>query len=625
MLKRIRSLVILTVILIIFTSILIIPKNSNLNYLREDESYNPIYSASQEGAENIILTYVNRRVDINLYGVVKVRDILTVKNLNNYPISSILVGIPVDQSSNLIHFESKGANEDTLLEENTLLIERLNMIMDEYEMFIIYLESPLLPQQSRTIIFRYSLRDLANEHFVGDIHYINYQGIIFPILPYNIIGEIVAYYFFPEFGADDQDITEDWGVFNPSLNAREYIFERIIETIGVDYIEPFLANIDGYKDANLWVKHQTSTKLEIQANHREIFVSPWGIVRVRENILIKNLGLQSSIYIILYIPSSAYGLYISDDLGEISGVSAINIPGTGEKRVTIDLAANRVMMLPNTSFYFNLEYQLPYDNHLSTNWFQESVEIDLLATNYDYLGKKLTITIIIDGCYKIDYITDPPESIKTSQGTVSIKYSADFVVPGVNNEIQFTFTIDIFNLLLRPIVFMIIFLSIASIYVVIVKSRKKEKDISTIKKEYIPVDEIREFCSLFEEKNALILEIRQIEESAKRKKVSKKTYKNIVTKNNSKIEEVQKELIPFKKMLIETSDIFDNIIKKLDVLEAERISVKDSLSLLESRYKRGRLPSRTAYLKLSDDFKKRQKKIDRTIDKFIQQFRSYLL
>jgi hypothetical protein len=268
---------------------------------------------------------------------------------------------------------------------------------------------------------------------------------------------------------------------------------------------------------------------------------------------------------------------------------------------------------------------LVFANHLSVNWFQESVEIDLLVTNYDYLGKKQTITIFIDGCYKIDQVSVPPVAIQKSQGMVSIKFTSDYVVPGVNKMIQFTFTIDLFNLLLRPFVFMIIFISIASIYVVLVKTRKREKDITAIKKEFIPVNEIREFCSLFEEKNALVLEIRQIEEDARRRKIAKKTYKNLLTKNNSKIEEIQKEIVPFKKLLMETSDIFENIVKKLDVLEAERISVMDSLSLLESRYKKGRLPSRSAYLKLSDDFKKRQKKIDRTIDKLIQQFRSYLL
>ena len=76
---------------------------------------------------------------------------------------------------------------------------------------------------------------------------------------------------------------------------------------------------------------------------------------------------------------------------------------------------------------------------------------------------------------------------------------------------------------------------------------------------------------------------------------------------------------------METSDTYDNIIKKLDILDAERISVNDSLNLLESRYKRGKLPSKAAYQKLSSDFFNRRKKIDRTIDKYIQQLRSYLL
>jgi len=107
--------------------------------------------------------------------------------------------------------------------------------------------------------------------------------------------------------------------------------------------------------------------------------------------------------------------------------------------------------------------------------------------------------------------------------------------------------------------------------------------------------------------------------------MAKKKYQSILNKNTSKIEEIQKEIIPFKKVVMETNETFNNIVKKLDVLEAERISVKDGLNLLETRYKRGRLPSRAAYLKLSDDFKKRRKKIDRNINKFIQQLRSYLI
>ena len=99
----------------------------------------------------------------------------------------------------------------------------------------------------------------------------------------------------------------------------------------------------------------------------------------------------------------------------------------------------------------------------------------------------------------------------------------------------------------------------------------------------------------------------------------------MLSKNSTKIEQIKKEILPFKETLIDANETYENIIKKLDVLDAERISVDDSLNLLETRYKRGRLPSKAAYQKLSDDFEKRRKKIDRTIDKLIQQLRSYLL
>ena len=169
------------------------------------------------------------------------------------------------------------------------------------------------------------------------------------------------------------------------------------------------------------------------------------------------------------------------------------------------------------------------------------------------------------------------------------------------------------------------FVSIAFVYVFITKIRKKELESTSLTRKFIPVNEIREFSSLTEEKNALTLEIRKAEEATKRKKMAKKKYKNILEKNTSKIDEIQKEIKPFKNILFEAGEIFENIIKRLDLLEAERVSVKDSLILLETRYKRGRLPSREAYQKLSEDFSKRRRKIDRTIDKLLQQLRSYLL
>ncbi|MFX1427741.1 MAG: hypothetical protein ACFFBE_14910, partial [Promethearchaeota archaeon] len=222
-------------------------------------------------------------------------------------------------------------------------------------------------------------------------------------------------------------------------------------------------------------------------------------------------------------------------------------------------------------------------------------------------------------------ITLAPEAVKKTHGTMTLIFTSDSICSLETKIIQFTFTIDFFELLSKPILYMLVISLIASVYVFIIKTRKKEYATQVLKREFIPTSEIREFCALYEERNALILELRQAEEDAKRRKIAKKNYKNILNKNTAKADEIQKEIVPFKKLLMETNETFENIIKRLDVLEAERMSINDSLNLLESRYKRGRLPSRAAYMKLSDDFIKRRKKIDRTIDRFLQQLRSYLL
>jgi len=397
------------------------------------------------------------------------------------------------------------------------------------------------------------------------------------------------------------------------------------ELIGESSLEPFLENLNDIKIVNFSFSHDQISKMEVKETNREIFISPWGIIRVDEELIIENLGLIATSSIILNVPQNAKEIYASDDIGEILGVGFSPSGSSGFKQVSIDLSINRVRMLPDSMYRFKIRYFLPFEDYSSINWFQESIKVDLYSTIYEYLGNQQSIKIIIDGCFSVDYITENPEAIKRSDGTTTLVYTSNTVSPEERRIIQFTFTVDYFDLLLRPILIIFIISLIASVYVLTIKTRKKDYGTPILKREFVPLSEIREFCALYEEKNALILEIRQTEEDAKRKKIAKKNLKNIINKNTSKIDEIQEELKPFKKVLMEPGRVFENIIKRLDVLEAERYSIKDSLNLLESRYKRGRLPSRAAYRKLSENFMKKRKKIDRSIDKYLQQLRSYLI
>ena len=616
MVKKEKLLLFLTSFLLFIVMVSYIANDSEVHYT----DYNNInenieVSTSLEGIENIIITEVNREVNISGYGLLYFEDLLEVKNLNNNPISSIFVGIPAYDPEDLVFFKATGINE------NTLLAERSGIIMNGFEMIVIYFDSPLLPHQTRTIKFIYIYKNIITYAMIDD-QYAAFLVNVYPVLPYKIEGDIVAYFNAPK---DSSELEGDWGTPLGGLNTLLYTFEDISSQIGVDFITPFLENLGDKKVVRISFINNEKTKIEMKEINRDIFISPWGIIRVNEKFSIENLGVINFHIVSLKIPQHASNLHIFDDLGEILGVVIENSGVPKYKEVTIYLFENRLRLMPNSSFNFNVEYNLPFENYVTLDWFQESIQIDLLTTTYDYMGRDQTINVIIDGCYNVDSISKYPDAIKKTQGTTVLVYKSDFISPLESMVIQFTFTIDLFNMLLRPIMLILITAIIASAFVLIIKTRKKEYDKATITREIIPVNEIREFSSLYEEKNALTLEIRQAEEETKRKKMAKKKYKNIQNKNTSKIDEIQKEIMPFKKIIMETSDTFENIIKRLDVLEAERISVKDSLNLLESRYKRGRLPSRAAYLKLSDDFKRRRKKIDRTIDKFIQQLRSYLL
>ncbi|MFX0042338.1 MAG: hypothetical protein ACFE8L_05460 [Candidatus Hodarchaeota archaeon] len=621
MLKRKNIITVFTAFMLVMIIFSLSLNPTKTNYMDTDNTINPTISADFEGAENVIATIISRNVNMSNYGLVDIYDSITFKNLNNNPITSVFIGIQLNRSDDLIFFKATGKDG------NTLLTERSYMIMNGYELIAIYFSSPLLPHQSKSILFTQTYENyLIYEWRFSEGNFYQYVQIIsnvFPTLPYKSEGSINAAYNLPkDAGLQEQS---PWASINPILGIVSFNFNDISSEIGSDTITPFLENLNDKKEINITYTDTEHTKLEIEEINREIFISPWGIIKVKEDITIENLGVQAHPFISLKVPRVAKNVYVSDNLGEILGTTIGTIANPNYKELNIDLLANRVSLAPNSTFKFELEYYLPFEKYISLNWFQESVKIDILTTLFDYLGRKQTIRIVIDGCYNIDFITDPPESIEGSSGTKVIVYKLNNISPLERKLIQFTFTIDLFDMLLRPIILILALSSIMSLYVVLTKSRRRAYDETGFKEEFIPVNEIREFCSLYEEKNALALEIRQAEEDAKRKKMAKKNYQNILSKNTSKIEQIQQEIVPFKKIMMETNETFNNIVKKLDVLEAERISVKDGLNLLETRYKRGRLPSREAYLKLSDNFKKRRKKIDRNINKFIQQLRSYLI
>ncbi|MFX1352749.1 MAG: hypothetical protein ACFE8V_01930 [Promethearchaeota archaeon] len=612
-----KKLFIVFIGVLLFTFII---SSLNLSFENQIQDNNnritPRSSVSLEGAENILITEILRHVNVSEYGLVNIIDYLKVLNKNSNPISSISIGIPLSRVDDLIFIKAQDSRQESLLTERT------DFEINDFKMINIYFDTPLLSQQEISLSISQTYNNFLHFEKSGTDQNINFASFIYPTLPYKARGENIK----TIIRAPDtstiiyfERIDTIGGEISPGL-----LLYDLSSSIIIDHLDPFLGNLaEESKVISVTFQNNLYTKLELEKNRRDINILPWGIIKIREEAIIKNTGVIAISSFTFDIPLASKNVRVFDNIGDLS--AQIEESDSKTKTINIFLLRNRVDISPLSKFEFFIEYNLPFEEYISMNWFQESFQIDLMITRYPFLAINQVINIIIEGCSNLEYISSLPDSIIDSGGSKILTYNSNFVSPLESNLVQITFGIDLFDLILRPMIIIIIIASISSFYAVYTKLSKKKEGISITERDLTVLNEIREFCALYEEKNALILEIRRGEEDLKRKKITKKTFMNLSDKNSAKIEQIKREIIPFKNTVMEANEIFRNIIGKLDLMDAERISVEDSLNMLENRYKRGKLESKAVYQKLLEDFIKRRRRIDRTIDKYIQQLRSYLL
>ncbi|GAH17168.1 unnamed protein product, partial [marine sediment metagenome] len=182
-----------------------------------------------------------------------------------------------------------------------------------------------------------------------------------------------------------------------------------------------------------------------------------------EEVTLENIGIIEVPLFSMNIPIDAKNVRIYDDLGELFGEIEDSETHSLKKVLSVQLYQNRVSLTPGSKFKFFIEYNLPHEEYISYNWLQQSISIDLLTTNFDFLIHEQTTNIVIEGCGTIDYTSSPPEAILKTVGTRVLVYSSENTSPFEKRPILFTYTIDIFDLVLRPIIFIMIIAFLASI------------------------------------------------------------------------------------------------------------------------------------------------------------------
>ncbi|MGV9198688.1 MAG: hypothetical protein ACOC4M_07590, partial [Promethearchaeia archaeon] len=189
--KRGIFVISLFVVIFVFSNLIVFNTPEDTNFYRPNET--PQMSANFDASvmDSIQVTEIDREVNISGYGLLDIRDSLTFKNLNNNPVSSVLIAIPSEVLEDLVFYEAKGSQKESFL------VEKTDKVTEDFELFAVHFDSPLLPGESNEIIFIQTYKDQISYYpqqtQQGQLtQAVLYAGNVFPNLPYKAEGNIKA-------------------------------------------------------------------------------------------------------------------------------------------------------------------------------------------------------------------------------------------------------------------------------------------------------------------------------------------------------------------------------------------------------------------------------------------------
>ncbi len=591
----------------ILFSLLLLPIFFSGSVSLGESPQSPISSTVLEDSsyENIYISQLNRSLTIKEGAFIVTEDKFQFSNNRSNSLASIYIGYSDDDMDNLLFYEAKDENLGPLASK--LLEGKINgtFILE------IMLNQPLLPFSSVTV----NLKSVFNANFTYYEPEMSWYGLdceILPITPY----EIEKYTTIVKTPASTTEVS-----ITPNIPD---------EASGDDANKYFLGgNVFPFetKTRNFVYRNYIISNLRMLKLERSIRINPWGYILISEKHEIKNYARIEARTLVFEIPLNAKNVSISDSIGEISGITENPVANEyGRKVVSVNLLINRVALEYNATMIYSFNYYLPYDEYITNHLGTKNLLIDLYPTHMDYIINFEKIKIEIIGAYSIDRVNFPETQLIKSSSGIIFERIHNQITPYHSQLLDITYHTRFLSLFGRSTIFSLMFVLLLGIYVVISNKRKEyEESEESYIEQSVPIRELTQFVTLIEEKNAILLDIEKADSDLKRKRIQKKVYTKTVKNYQMKLKELNEELIPFKRLLIESGGQIQSIIQKLDFLEAEKISVKDSVRLLADRYKRGKLPSKAAYERLSYDMLKQLNSSQKKIDRYINELRAYII
>jgi hypothetical protein len=260
------------------------------------------------------------------------------------------------------------------------------------------------------------------------------------------------------------------------------------------------------------------------------------------------------------------------------------------------------------NFVFTLKYRLSSREHVKQLawWGLYDLAFDLF-TIQSWTVQKLTVRVIMDEGMNVENSSQQPNSTFVENGKNILLYEIDGVTPLHNLTFNVKYKYLSFWAAFRPITWLAVVEAIVAVFLVASRGKK------SVPVSLAPVETIRRFVGLYDERMNLRLETEKIEEGMTRGGVSKHDYRHRKKAIDARLEEINRLLTSVKNDLRASAGRYGESIGKLDKAEAEIDAARASESQVKTQYRSGKI-NKDVYETVAADSKKRIGRARETIE-----------
>ncbi len=527
----------------------------------------------------LIADDVQRSIHLLEYGLVITNDTFTVTNIGQDVVFHVWAAIPLELEEHVQFFQAE--TEDGAV----LLSQRVPLIGTNSTGWKVYIPEPIMPGTSftyKTVMVFEGLTTLNAEGIKCNISPV-------PTSPYFI-------------SSCDASFTHYIGVSSPS--------ESSVTSTNVNPYSYQPTNISLDIDVGRGIPLISYIQLE-----RQFTIDPWGYLQVIET---HRLQLDSiNPYndwrtISTTLPQGSEFIKAYDSISNLSTI--ITHLGNQTQRTSINV---QLQYRPELSdiYQFFIEYRCPLD------YYQTIAQNRFFLSINPYFGHPWIIRhqiteFVLPAETRLLTLPAGAEITTSMSGQYLVKFHDYNVSRFQKAEYVFSFVYPAQLAYQRPMIFALVLSVICLAYVA---ARRvpifREEEIITVRAA-IDSTLLSDFCALYGEKIALLLQTERLERSMLTHKISKPRYRKERKLFERKLRSLERDLQGRARPLIEAGGKYESSIRQLELLEAERVSSIEALRALEQRYKQKRVTP-AVYQKLRADLEKRRDKANSGMDRVL--------